>query len=102
MLLGFAGLSYALYKDKNRQVNWTSELYDEKDQKNQKELPTSYLVVSAIVFIIIELFFLYFAVMIALQVSKSRGELILNLGLAVFFTLPYVLLHSVARAYRIK
>lgn len=98
MLLGFAGLSYALYHDKNRQVNWTSELYDE-NKKEGKD--TSYLIVNAIVLIIIELFFLYFAIDIAFKVSKSRGDLVLNLGLAVFLTLPYVLLHAVSKAYRL-
>jgi|688.fasta_scaffold1771044_1 positive regulator of sigma E activity len=98
MLLGFAGLSYALYQDKNRKINWTSELYDE----NKKEVPTSYLITSAIILLIVELFFLYFAITIALQVSKNRGELLMNLGLAVFLTLPYVLLHSVARSYKLK
>jgi hypothetical protein len=97
MLLGFTGLSYALYQDKNRKVNWTSELYD--GNKKDKE-STPYLIVTAIVLLLVEIFFLYFAITIALQVSKTRGEMLLNLGLAIFFTLPYVLLHSVARAYK--
>jgi hypothetical protein len=47
----------------------------------------------AVIFFMLELILLYYAIFIAMNCSKSREEKIVNFVLAVFFTMPYVLLN---------
>lgn len=51
-----------------------------------------FLVMIAIMFVLLELFLLFVAIKIALTCTKNTEERLVYFGLAVFFTLPYVLL----------
>ena len=53
-----------------------------------------FLVIISLIFFLFELVLLYFAVFIAINCSKSREERIVNIVLAVTFTIPYVLLST--------
>lgn len=55
----------------------------------------SFLIILAAIFFLMELIALVFAINIALACSKSTGERIVNLVLALTFTLPYLLIRSV-------
>ena len=87
MLLSFNALNYALYKDKNRIT--PPELYDENDKKSRP-----YLIAAAIILLVIELIFLYFAVQMALSYAKNTTELVIHLLLATFLTIPYVFVNA--------
>ena len=53
----------------------------------------TFLLFIAIIFFFLEFIMFYFAIYISLQCSKSKEEKIVNFVLAVFFTMPYVLLN---------
>jgi hypothetical protein len=50
------------------------------------------MVIIALIFFILELFLLYFAISIAIYCSSSREERAVNFVLATIFTAPYVLI----------
>ena len=53
---------------------------------------STFIVAIAIIFFILELFLLYFAISISLYCSTSKEERIVNFVLASIFTAPYVLI----------
>jgi hypothetical protein len=52
----------------------------------------TFILAIAIIFFILELYLLYFAISIALYCSSSKEERIVNFVLATIFTSPYVLI----------
>lgn len=83
MLVSYNALQYALYKDKVYKENFNQEMEDKSLMK-------------LVVFIfIIELIFLWFALFMAIKVSKNKKELLLHSMLAILFTLPYVFYNTV-------
>ena len=52
-----------------------------------------FIILIALIFLILEIVLLYFALMIALHCSKTKEERIVNVILAIVFTIPYVLLN---------
>ena len=54
-----------------------------------------FILIIAIIFFIMELFLLYFAISIAIYCSTSKQERIVNFVLATIFTAPYVLVKIV-------
>jgi hypothetical protein len=55
----------------------------------------AFILVIAVIFFIMELFLLYFAISIAIHCSTSKEERIVNFVMATIFTLPYVLLKTI-------
>jgi hypothetical protein len=55
----------------------------------------TFILVIAMIFFIMELFLLYFAISIAIYCSTSKEERIVNFVMATIFTLPYVLLKTI-------
>ena len=53
----------------------------------------TFLVFIGLIFFFLELVLFYFAIYISLYCSKTKEEKIVNFVLAVFFTMPYVLLN---------
>lgn len=53
----------------------------------------TFLIFVSFLFFVIELIMLYFAIFIAIYCSNSKEEKIVNFGLAVIFTGPYILLN---------
>jgi len=80
MLISYNALQYALYKDKN-----VREGYQEKFKKGAE-----LTVQAAIAILVFELALLYFAISMAVQVSKTKKQLFLHVVMASMFTLPYV------------
>lgn len=80
MLISYNALQYALYKDKNLQ---------EKYQEKYKTKPDMTLQL-AIAILVFELVLLYFALSMAVQVSKTKKQLFVHVLMAALFTLPYV------------
>lgn len=54
----------------------------------------SFGVVVAIIFFILELILLFYAILMAINCSKPGSERIVNVVLSITFTLPYILLKS--------
>lgn len=52
----------------------------------------AFLVVIAMIFFVLELVLLFYAILIALNCTKAGAERIVHIVLAVIFTLPYMLL----------
>lgn len=84
MLISYNALQYALYKDKNLNEKY-QEKYQEK-YKNAHEITIQF----AIILLVFELVLLYFALSMAVQVSKSKKQLFVHIMMATLFTLPYV------------
>ena len=51
----------------------------------------TFILIISLIFFILELFLLYFAISISIYCSKSKEERIVNFVLATIFTSPYVL-----------
>lgn len=73
---------YALYK--NKQKKFGPEFYDE---------PRGFWSPMTVIFFIIELFFMFIAIQMALISSVSNKDLVVRLMLAIFFSIPYVFLN---------
>jgi len=54
---------------------------------------TSFILVVAVVFFILEIILLFYAINMALACSQSGAERVVNVVLAIIFTVPYVLLN---------
>ena len=100
MLLSFNALQYALYHNKNRLVK--PELYTRSSDTNTSNSTPNgdnsnqdVSLVSAVIILVIEIIFLFYAIQMALHYHSNTKELVLHLLLAVFFTTPYVLLNAV-------
>ena len=52
----------------------------------------TFILVIAVIFFILELFLLYFAISISIYCSTSKEERIVNFVLATIFTAPYILI----------
>lgn len=61
-----------------------------------KDIPMSYIIV-AVIFVLIELVILFYAVNIALTCGTTTGEKFIHVVLAVLFTLPYLLFMVISR-----
>lgn len=71
------------------------ENYDNWDAANQGTTAAfnTFLVVIALIFFILEIILLFYAILIALNCTKAGAERIVHIVLAVIFTLPYMLLN---------
>lgn len=71
------------------------ENYNDLDAANQGATAAfnAFLVIIALIFFILELILLFFAILIALNCTKAGAERIVHIVLAVIFTLPYMLLN---------
>jgi hypothetical protein len=59
-------------------------------------------IVAMVIVFIFEFVLLYFAILMAIRVSKTKTQLFLHLFAAIFFTLPYIVLNTIFEtgAYR--
>lgn len=104
MLLSFNALNYALYHNKNRLVKPELFIKMRDSNQNPNSIPNSnpdsnpssnVIFVNAVILLIIELVFLFYAIQMVLLSYTNTKELVLHLFLAIFFTIPYVLLNAV-------
>ena len=94
MLLSFNALNYALYHNKNRLVK--PELYVNStpdDEKNNDSACDDICLINAVILLIVELVFLFYAIQIVLVSYRNTKELVIHLLLAIFFTIPYVFIN---------
>jgi len=82
-------LRYSLYH--NKRVIVPPEFYGKKHKNQNKTLK----VTIAIILLILEIFFLYFGINMAVKVSRSTSELIIHMLLAILLTIPYVFANAV-------
>lgn len=80
-----------------KKVKNNRENYSDRDYINGSDIVSSVaasiILVIAIIFFIMELMVIFYAVRIAIVCTKSRTERIVHLVLAITFTLPYMLLN---------
>ena len=95
MLLSFNALNYALYHNKNRLVK--PELYVNSTPDDSKNDSTcdDICLINAVILLIVELIFLFYAIQIVLASYRNTKELVIHLLLAIFFTIPYVFINVV-------
>lgn len=91
----FLKSSYEKFK-KNRQEKKIKEGYNavESSMAGISASFDTFILVLAILFFILELLLLFYAITLALKCTKPGPERITHLVLAVIFTLPYVLFSS--------
>ena len=96
MIVSFTMVKEA-YTARAKAMKLQSEGYTMLDSTNagmSLGFATGYLVI-AVVFLMLELLVLFYCVGIAYSCSKSAPERIVNVVLAITFTLPYALLNMV-------
>jgi uncharacterized membrane protein len=68
---------------------------DSSDNKCMSPVFMYFLLTIAIIFFILEVILITYAIIIAINCTKSGGERVVHIVLAVTFTLPYMLVMSV-------
>lgn len=98
MLFSTTILKNSIERYKNSKEYFTQNDDNDKNKKTQLtgfELAFAiFLLIISIIFLILELILLYFAVSIAMKCSNTKAERIVNFIMAVTFTLPYVLIKT--------
>jgi hypothetical protein len=82
---------YSLYQSKRKREGFTTSLVAEG---GVSAAFTSFLLVIALIFFVLEIIVLFYAVNMAIVCTKGGPERIVNVVLAIVFTIPYVLLNT--------
>ena len=86
---------YNQYQSQKKKEKFTTSLVAES---GISAAFTSFLLVIALIFFVLELIVLFYAVNIAIVCTKGGPERIVNVVLAIVFTIPYVLLNILFNA----
>ena len=90
MLVRKSFYNYKKDKDKDEE----KKKYAPHESETKMSTVVSYIaLVFSLIFFVMELFVLFYAIDIAIRCSKTQAERVVNLVLATTFTIPYVMLN---------
>lgn len=95
MLTSCIALHKALERYKNSRKTKESYINGEKENDDSNVPLAIFILIVSILFFLVELLLLFYAINIAIECSQSGAERIVNLFLAVTWTMPYLLLNTI-------
>lgn len=89
MILSTNFLNYSLIKYNNENIR-IKENYNHENDKNKNEMNCA-MFYAAVIFMIVEIILLYYAIIISLRISRNNTERIIFILLSITYTTPFVL-----------